>query len=159
MGAHDIVPAAWWSSIEPLLLADAGRLVGHDLARDLTQDVAIIALARRVPFGDEGHFRAWARVKVRYLALDALTARRDGVGHLASRTEPAHDPPTQERVAMLRELVARLPPQQRGVIEGLLRGHSSHDIAAKLQISAATVRSLKRHAMSAMAGDTQVVGK
>ena len=55
--------------------------------------------------------------------------------------------PTQEHLVALREIydaIELLPPQQRRVMQGILEDKSEFRLAEELNVSEATVRSLRR---------------
>lgn len=151
--------ARWWVQVFPRLLMRATWLTGsRDVALDLVQDLAVLALRRlRDPgFPTEVEFQQWAYQRLRWLFLDLQRSRgrRPVLQQLDSDDIGQWAAPRQEGRALVGELSRRvelLPPRQRAVLEEVLLGYSTEEIARKLGIKQATVRSSLRHARSFLA--------
>lgn len=136
---------AIWKTLRPALKGRAAALVESlDDADDLVQEVGW-ARARRLATGEAVDPVAWAGRLLYWRALDLLRQRRKFVHLVPENLSPSGEQSADSHVA-LRQAIARLPRRQRDVIEAELIGHSTQEIAAKLGITEATVRSLKRFA-------------
>jgi RNA polymerase sigma factor (sigma-70 family) len=145
----------WWSATAPRLKLLAERYSRSSAeALDLVQDVAVLALleARRAPnsekhgWQDVDHFQRWTHVRLRWRAIDI---RRHEDRFRSERFDERSvgkidDDPFDD--ASVRDLIDKLPDRQRAVIVDSLNGLSVGDIAKKLNVKEATVRSLQRFA-------------
>ena len=143
--------AAWWVAAEPFLHRASRRYSITVQAReDLIQDVAVLALRQppsRWPSAEE--FRRWALARLHWLMLDyVMAARQSRLMPLAPERVVPHAAEQESRVVAidLLGLIARLPPRQAIVLSGLAAGRSAEELAAALEVSPATIRSLARFA-------------
>jgi RNA polymerase sigma factor (sigma-70 family) len=143
---------AWWQHVRPQLvrvLRYYTNLLGSDVAADLEQDLAYIAWKGRDRFSDLEYFRRWVIQQARWRALDKLRANKKIMGVLSEWQESKRS--TIERnvegSASLYEIlhaVDNLPPQQRLVIRGTMEGKPEKQLARELNVTEATIRSLRR---------------
>ena len=141
--------ARWWVKAEPVLFRLASYYVrSPDAARELVQDIAVLALRNLTRFTSDKEFYSWANARLHWLALDELRIRKSrhpGPG----RPTPQFTEPRQEQDLLIRELlgfIEKLPSRQREALLGMLEGKPNETIARNLEISEATVRSLQRFA-------------
>lgn len=137
----------WWTGVESRVISLAQRyLSSPEQARDVAQDVAVAAYLNLETFGDADHFAAWALTRARWTSLDRLRA----TGRLSSLTDTtASGDASQEVQTLLAEvtaLIEQLPSAQRETLKLSVEGYSGAEIAQRLGITAASVRSLRRHA-------------
>jgi RNA polymerase sigma factor (sigma-70 family) len=145
--------AKWWAEAEPDLLRMALGFGLGDNARDIVQDVAVLALMQSERFSEFEEFKKWARARIHWLSLDELTRRRRLGTDLDDVIATVRVGPTQEQMttaAELRKCVQKLPNRQREAMKRCLQGKSVTEIARELGIVAATVRSLLRFARRAL---------
>lgn len=139
--------ARWWIETEPKLLKVAMHYSrSSDTAEEVVQDIAVLALGNLSRFATAGDFRRWAYVKIYWLVLDAYRGLKE---QSLERTTEKAVPPTQEQELILQDikrLIPKLPSRQQAVILGMLEGKSTETIARGLQVTEATVRSLRRFA-------------
>lgn len=142
----------WWREIEPDLLRKAMKFGLGDRARDVVQDVAVLALMHE-GFSDLEQFTKWASARVYWLSLDRL----QGAAKTRTNSEIVLGKigvaPAQERSVMAEELwrgVQQLPARQRHAMKKSLQGGSTDEIARELHVTTATVRSLLRFARRAL---------
>jgi RNA polymerase sigma factor (sigma-70 family) len=140
----------WWQAVQPQVRTVLNRYgIWLGPTADVEQEVALLAWARREDFANFEHFRAWARRRAIWLALDRLRANpvaRRALARLENAV-PGEAVPAQESVVALREVMdvlAHLPGKQRRVLEGLFTGKTDAELAQELEIDASTVRSLRR---------------
>lgn len=134
-------------------------LGGAERAEDAAQQVFEQALAALPRYREAGRFRSWLyaiafRVIGRQIAADRRTLPLDAEVDLV---DPALSPEAAalgaiERQA-LRAAVARLPADQRRVVELRLAGLSGPEIAAELGRSHAAVRMLQLRAIDRLGSD------
>jgi RNA polymerase sigma factor (sigma-70 family) len=139
----------WWSVVEPRLMSLGERyLASAEAARDLAQDVAIAAYRDFDSFKDQNHFTAWVLNRAKWFALDRIRSSRrssflgEGVptpGRVASQDLTAW-------LGEVTEALNELPQAQKDALKLTVEGYSSHEIALRLGVTDATVRSLRRHA-------------
>ena len=61
----------WWEEIENVLLHLATQMTrSEENAREIVQNVAVIAIPKIKDFVDQQHFSAWSKKQVRWLVLD-----------------------------------------------------------------------------------------
>lgn len=134
-------------------------LGGADRAEDAAQQVFEQALAALPRYREAGRFRSWLyaiafRVVGRQIAADRLTLPLDAEADLI---DPALSPESQALAAVerraLRAAIARLPADQRRVVELRLAGLTGCEIAAELGRSHAAVRMLQQRAIDRLASD------
>ncbi len=140
-----------------MLIRWANRLTGDpEAARDIVQKVALAMWEYR-RFQDEEHFKKWSIQKVRWFSIDYVRTRKRERNLIARDADVngLTEGPTQERdqaISELREAIAFLPERQRNVaVRYYVQDQSVREIARDLDIEEATVRSLLRHARSALA--------
>lgn len=144
----------WWLDTRPELERYARALgVTDAAAHDLAQDVALSLIRDRHRIDTRDRFRAFAFRRLAWLRLSDLRQRRheipyDADVHDASSEQT--DPYVDQLHLALARAIAALPGTQRNVIESILRGETSREIASRLGISASTVRSHHRHAKLAL---------
>lgn len=117
------------------------RIVGHEDARELTQEVFLRVARAAAPDTDDGGRRAWVFRIARNLALNHVRddRRRPTGGEIA---DSASTPATQALAAALREALEQLTPVDRDVF--LMReagGLSYEEIAFACQLTPDAVRS------------------
>jgi RNA polymerase sigma-70 factor (ECF subfamily) len=117
------------------------RIVGHEDARELTQEVFLRVSRSAAPDTDEGGRRAWVFRIARNLALNHVRDdRRRAVG--GELAEAAATPATQALATALREALEQLSPVDRDVF--LMRetgGLSYEEISFACQLTPDAVRS------------------
>lgn len=129
------------------------RLGSREAAEDATGEVFCKALAALAGFHD-GSFGGWLFTIAHNVVADALRRRRPD-----EPLGPEHDPPdgaaTPEEVALaaeegrfFRALLARLPADQRSVVELRLAGLKGAEIAAVLGRSLGSVKMLQFRAVA-----------
>jgi RNA polymerase sigma factor (sigma-70 family) len=129
----------------------------REVAQEAVQDVAVLALRRLYQpnfLSKEEDFARWAFSRLRWLALDAHITKARRAHYVLLPIETAERllwrQPAQEASAILNLVLERgikeLPDRQKAVFFHVLSGRSTHEIAARLGISEATVRSLLRFA-------------
>ena len=144
----------WWTEVEPRLLQAARRYRPYDVARDLVQDVAVLAVTNQDRFTQAEDFFRWARARLHWLLLDRFDAERRRPTVSAEKAPEPAVASTQEQDLMAREirsLIEELPGRQQAVLRGIIEGRSTSEIAAELQVTEATVRSLRRFGCRALA--------
>jgi RNA polymerase sigma-70 factor (ECF subfamily) len=134
-------------------------LGGAERAEDAAQQVFEQALAALPRYREAGRFRSWLyaiafRVIGRQIAADRRTLPLEAEANLA---DPALSPEAQALAAVerqtLRAAVARLPADQRRVVELRLAGLTGQEIAADLGRSHAAVRMLQQRAIDRLGRD------
>ena len=134
------------------------RIVGHEDARELTQEVFLRVARVAVPETSDGGRRAWLFRIARNLALNHVRdVRREGVK--AELIDQATTQPMQALATALREALDELNPVDRDVF--LMRevgGLSYEEISFACQLSPDAVRSRLHRARlqlrQALGGDT-----
>ncbi len=143
----------WWAESEPELLGAARRQgIDPDNSRDVVQDLAVLAIKNYQRFSEKEEFRRWAFARLHWLILDRFRLAQRAAGGSADVEVPVDA--KQENETLVREmleLVGTLPTRQRQVMMMTIQGHSPAAIAAKLGITGATVRSLRRFGRSHLA--------
>lgn len=116
------------------------RIVGHDAAQELTQEVFLRVARAAAPDSGDGGRRAWVFRIARNLALNHL---RDGSRRpVADEMPQPIAPATQALAAALREALGRLAPVDRDVFLMREAGGLSYDeISFACQLTADAVRS------------------
>lgn len=117
------------------------RIVGHEDARELTQEVFLRVSRTAAPDTDEGGRRAWVFRIARNLALNHVRDDRRRAGG-AELSDAAATPATQALVTALREALGQLSPVDRDVF--LMReagGLSYEEISFACQLTPDAVRS------------------
>lgn len=141
---------SWWVAVEPELLRTARRYnIKAEAARDVVQDVAVIAIRDHEKFTNQHDFQKWVHARLHWLLLDEARANRARTVETSDATLDHSIPPTQEEDLIISEiwrLVNQLPKRQRAAIIGMLEGRSPTTIARELNVEVATVRSLQRYA-------------
>jgi RNA polymerase sigma factor (sigma-70 family) len=139
----------WWAEIEPSLLRIASHYTASsNAARDLVQDVAVLALRNASRFATADDLYRWTRPRVRWLMLDQLKKQQpllldEDVEQIAGQSTAV------DQGLIIRDTmrsIAKLPAQQQAALRGMLEGRSTQEIAKDLQVTEATVRSLQRFA-------------
>jgi RNA polymerase sigma-70 factor (ECF subfamily) len=117
------------------------RIVGHEDARELTQEVFLRVARVTPPEATDGGRRAWIFRIARNLALNHVRDdRRKGL--TAELNDAAATPPIQALSAALREALDRLAPVDRDVFLMRETGGLSYDeISFACQLSPDAVRS------------------
>lgn len=134
----------WWTKVYPGVRRSIVSIVGSE-SIDILQDVSLMAIQRFDEFRNRDAFRRWCYIRARWLALDELSRRslfKDSPVSIDTAPASNSDP----RVDELRKMILNLPTQQRKVTLDRIQGYTSEEIATRLSITAATVRSLWRHA-------------
>jgi RNA polymerase sigma factor (sigma-70 family) len=144
---------AWWVEVEANLLRVARRYnVSTETARDIVQDLAVLAIRNLDHFANELHFRHWVYSRLHWLMLDELRKQKHQFQPLED-TKERSVPPDQERKLIMHEIlgfISELPKQQQAALRGMLEGHSTKAIAKEIKVSEATVRSLQRYARKSL---------
>lgn len=148
----------WWSSLREHLLKYAEKLLGdHNAAEDLVQQVALAILLYEKPFINEEHFRRWSFQKLKWFALDFFKKReREGSIFVREKdldilSSQFNEQKTEEAISTLREKISELSKRQKEVATFYyIQYQDISTIASSLQIKESTVRSLLRHARSAL---------
>jgi RNA polymerase sigma-70 factor (ECF subfamily) len=142
----------WWLEIEAKLLNRA-RMLTHSAedAKDLVQDVALLTLTTKHRFATREDFTAWAFTRLHWRALDHLrsASMRQRRLQFFWRSQPqAQEPHYERELDSQRALaaLADLPPRQQDILRSSLEGRPTEEIALRLGITEATVRSLRRFA-------------
>jgi len=113
------------------------------------QSIALSLLRDRERIGSLDQFRAFAFRRLAWLRLAEIEERRHEVAFDEDVHEQAAetaDPLAEELHVALAQAIGALPTTQRMVLEAHLEGQSVREIAAKLGVTEATVRSHSRHA-------------
>lgn len=142
----------WWEEIRPHLLKVLGRYtvsLGHDVRADLEQDLACLAWKNRPQFSDVNHLRRWLMQRARWRALDTIRSNKRvqkllSEWQVEKKTFSEFQPEELNSLQVIMNTVESLPAQQREVILGGLKGKSENQLALELNVSKATVRSLRR---------------
>lgn len=133
-----------------LLLGMAARMLGSETAaEDLVQDVLMEVWRRADAFdASRGSVRTWLMVRLRSRAVDRMRSarhRREVTVDEIGPREPAptvEDPELSPDRALVREVLAQLPEDQRVVIElAYFHGLSSSEIAEHMGSPIGTVKS------------------
>ncbi len=148
----------WWRELEPelsryarSLYAGSGVLLSSGLtAEDLLHDVAVLCLLEGAKLATLNEFRAFAFSRLRWRWLDSLRYEKRRRGHDAQDQPSSESPGGLESSILLKEIMSRLPQRQSTIMRYTLEGLSSAQIAEKLGIESASVRSLRRFAQRAM---------
>lgn len=117
------------------------RIVGHEDARELTQEVFLRVHRAEAPETSEGGRRAWLFRIARNVALNHVRDDRRRGETVELTTDPAL-PPTQTLALALRQALERLSPTDRDVF--LMRevaGLSYDEISFACQLTSDAVRS------------------
>lgn len=129
------------------------RMGGRQAAEDATGEVFCKALAALADYRD-GSFGGWLFTIARNVVADALR-RCQPEEPLGSDYDPPDDVATPEELALaaeerrsLRELLARLPADQRSVVELRLSGLTGTEIAGVLGRSLGAVKMLQFRAVA-----------
>ena len=141
-----------WADSQGYVLRAASQIIGaqHE-AEDLTSDVALAAFEQREQFADADHLRRWASRRARWLALNRLRRKKPlNLLQLAPEQLGRSDPHQRAQPEALGVWVERLPPAQKEVLLLDLDGLSTAQIADRVGKPARTVRSLRRHAITAI---------
>jgi RNA polymerase sigma-70 factor, ECF subfamily len=141
--------AQLYDRYSPLLSALGHRILGNPReVEDLLHDVFIEAWRRAKDYdATRGTVRAWLVMRMRSRALDRVRAagRAKVVlqddAQIPERESP-DDPSVAPDQARVRAAVAKLPEEQRVVLElGYFQGMTSSEIAKEIQIPIGTVKS------------------
>ena len=142
----------WWAEVEPELIK-ASRRYGTtpDDAADAVQDIALLALKNYQRFNEKSNFKKWALARLHWRTLDNL--RRISTYEPIDPEEVAApvEETQSDNVDDLMQLLGQLPKRQKQVILMTIEGHSTTAIAQKMDITEATVRSLRRFAKGYLA--------
>lgn len=142
--------AQWWTATESGLIRAARKYgVTREGAKDVVQDVAVLAIRNYARFNSFIEFRRWAYARLHWLLLDEIRASRRKPHESATASIEHSIPPAQEQELIILDiwrLIDQLPTQQRAALVGLIEGYSPLTIAQRLNVKEATVRSLQRHA-------------
>ena len=160
--------ADWWGSVAEKVIQLALRYTGSlDSARDLSQDVAIVAFTKFPDIKDREHFVRWVMQRTRWLAIDSWRKENSRLSKL-SKAYRFSDPwpgeterprrPVEDAVekrldglvsvAEIESSLQELPERQRKVLSGYLKGKTTKQIAKEFGTSDATIRSHKRLALA-----------
>ena len=144
----------WWAELEPELIKASRRYgTSPNDAEDAVQDVALLALENYSRFNEKSEFRKWALARLHWRTLDNLRriSRQVTIDPeaLATSVEETHSHDVD--VDKLTQLIRQLPERQQRVILMTIEGYSAKAIAQKMDITEATVRSLRRFAKSHLA--------
>lgn len=141
-----------WRLAVPQLRRATGRLGIHgDEAADVMQDVAIKLLRAGQVGESDAHFQALALNALKWACVDRWRYGNRSVAiddqadydSAAARGSAADE---AERGLALRRALERLPARQRQALELTAGGHDPSEVAAQMRVTAATARSLLRHA-------------
>jgi RNA polymerase sigma-70 factor (ECF subfamily) len=134
----------------PMLSALGNRILGNPReVEDLLHDVFIEAWRRAKDYdATRGTVRAWLVMRMRSRALDRVRAAGrakvvlQDEGQVPERESPDDDPSNAPDRARVRAAVARLPEDQRVVLElGYFQGMTSSEIAKEIRVPIGTVKS------------------
>ncbi|MFN0137136.1 MAG: RNA polymerase sigma factor [Phycisphaerae bacterium] len=144
--------AEWWPVVESAVRGVAQRYLGASDVDDFLQDIAIACVIASADgaFADAGGLRAWAERRAKWRVFDWLrhsrhARRADAVGSSVS------GPDRSPGVVEIMELIDKLPARQRDIMQMCLAGNSTEDVAKRLGIAEASVRSSLRHARACLA--------
>ena len=142
----DATLAAWVDEYSPRLYHAAVRLSSEAAAPDLCQEVFLVAARRRDGFDGRSAPYTWLYGILRNLARDASKKRarwaRLRLEAPADQLNPERRLDKQQRQAEVRQAVAQLPAQQRGVVERFyLQDQPVTQVAEELGIAVGTVKS------------------
>jgi RNA polymerase sigma-70 factor, ECF subfamily len=133
------------------------RLGSREAAEDATSLVFTKALAA-LPAYRAGSFRSWLFAIAHHVVTDDLRARRPAAGLEAAANLPDRTP-SPEALALVAEadrsvvgLLARLPPEQRRVVELRLAGLTGREVAAVLGRSLPAVKIAQVRAYARLRG-------
>jgi RNA polymerase sigma-70 factor (ECF subfamily) len=150
-----LLRALYASHARPLL-AYAQRLAGGD--RQLAEDIVQETLLRAWQHADDLTVelaRPWLFTVARHLLIDAERSRRARPWQMdmAALEEPAIGDELDSALdacLLADALDALTPPHREVIVEGFYRGHSTREIAARLNIPDGTVRSRMFYALRAL---------
>jgi RNA polymerase sigma-70 factor (ECF subfamily) len=130
--------------VTPIYALCYQRLGARELAEDATSQVFVQALAA-LPNYRAGTFRAWLYAIARNVVADLHRVRPTVplIEPDAASPSPVEDLLLRETELDLRDLLARLTPEQRDVVELRLAGLTGPEIAAVLDRSHGAVRALQ----------------
>lgn len=142
---------------EPLFITAAKALRNSQDAKDVVQDVFLSIWRRRKELHLEGALAVYLQTCVRYQAIHYIEKNITRRDYLALLTETAadHFPPAAEIQLQVKQVqqaildtISKMPPRMREAYQLSRQEHLSHkEIAAKLGISAETVKKHIQHAL------------
>jgi RNA polymerase sigma-70 factor (ECF subfamily) len=142
--------AHWWVATEPGLLRAARKYnLSPEGAKDIVQDVAVLAIRNCDRFTSMYDFQHWAFARLHWLLLDEFRSLRRRPRELIAATAERSVPPAQEQDLLILDiwrLIEQLPERQQAALIGMIEGRSPAYIARELNVKEATIRSLQRHA-------------
>jgi RNA polymerase sigma-70 factor, ECF subfamily len=145
-----------------VLLALGQRILGSPReAEDLLHDVFLEVWRRAADYDrGRGTVRAWLMMRMRSRALDRKRAQgRTRVvlaedGRLPEADAGGEDPALAPDREVVRKAVAKLPPDQRAVLElGYFEGLTSSEIAERIEIPVGTVKSRVARGLAQLRAD------
>jgi RNA polymerase sigma factor (sigma-70 family) len=145
----------WWIDNSKVLLKHASaRAISKDSAQDLVHDMLLLALKDLSRFETIKQLDNWAVAKLGWLAIDECRAAYQQQKNKRKFFEQdesswqAHIPSQTEDMACkdILLLIEELPERQRAVMKDTIMGSSNKEIAEKLGVDIATVRSHLRFA-------------
>lgn len=144
-----------YDTMAPRLLYYLHRITGRrDAAEDLAHEVFVLLWERRAAIGDIVDLKAWlftvAHNHMRnYVRTRGLHSRI--IDSIEVSPEIDHElVVTAEMCGVVRGVVHSLPGQTRRVIELAMQGMSVAEIARQMEVSANTVKTLKKSGYSAL---------
>ncbi len=149
----------WWPKAEGRIRTECARM-GFPDADDVIQQVAYSALLRirgeQPYFNDADHLARWSAMAARWLIIDQLRfcQRTSRFRRLLSAKRPMYEtatPQSHQMASELYRLVESLPDRQREALLGKVRGEPTESTAARMGITPAAVRSLRRFATKRIA--------
>lgn len=143
----------WWIEAEQKLLRFAYRYMQNaDSARDLVQDISILAIRNIDRLHSREEFQKWAFRRLWWFILDARIFRKREVQYdpgILDQEIRYSNPPNQEYELLIKEiteLIKKLPPMQQNILQGILMGFSTKELGKYYEIKEGSVRSLYRFA-------------
>ncbi len=152
-GAFDQLYRDFYPALYLLSYKIAGS---QDIAKDIVADVFLQLWEGRGSLGHIQNIKAYLYISARNKTLNYLNTKhfsvREASDENISPLQPSADAFFQdllhvETVRMLRQAVAHLPPECKKVMELVLKGHSTNEIAEILGISPSAVSHQKTRAV------------
>ena len=144
------------------MLALAQRIVGRTSeAEDVIHEVFLEAWRQSADYDPaRGSVKAWLLLRTRSRCLDVQKSARvskhaSGLDDswISELGDPSHDTSAGADQARIRQVLAKLPPEQREVLLlGYFEGLSSSEIAERVGVPLGTVKSRVAAALSALRG-------
>ncbi len=149
--AWDLVVKQYWRKVFNIAYTFVGK---HDEAEDLTQDIFLKVFRSLDTFDRRANFQTWLTSVSRNLCIDhyrSVRKERETINRevdAAELSRPSNDPgpfvllEQRDRVGLLRQALARLPPTLRVVVVMRdIQEFSYQEIAGRLKLPEGTVKS------------------